>query len=213
MLTNQTVLDFTGTLASAAPAPGGGSASALMGALGAALATMVAALTIGNSDYAAEQAKIKPVAAAAEGLRAEFLALVDADTEAFNQVAAAYALPKGSDPERLARSLAIQAALAECVKTPLRMMRASVQALQLVNQALTGYNKSAASDLGVAALALGAAVRGAWLNILINLASIKDADFAQSSHSEAEALLAEALTLSTAAYDTIQETLLPAAAQ
>jgi len=207
MLNDITVSDFTCLLASDAPAPGGGSASALMGALGVSLTAMVAALTMGNSKYAEYHTQMEQVKAEAEKLRVELLALMDRDTDAFNQVMAAFALPKGSDQEKLARNNAIQAALCVCTETPFRMMCASMQALRLSERVLEGYNTSAASDLGVAALGLGAAMRGAWLNILINLGSITDADFTARYRAEGEVLLADALPLSERIYQAIVESL------
>jgi len=207
MLNDKTVTEFTCLLASDAPAPGGGSTVALMGALGASLTAMVAALTVGRSKYAANQTQMEQVLAEAERLRVEFLTLMDEDTDAFNQVTAAFALPKDSEQEKLARTEAIQAALRACTETPYKTMCASLQALRLIETALEGYNTNAASDLGVAALGLGAAMRGAWLNVLINLGSITDTDFAARYRAEGEAVFADALPLSEKVYQTIIESL------
>ena len=207
MLNEKTITEFTRLLASGAPAPGGGSAAALMGAIGVSLTAMVAALTISNSKYAVHHAQMELLMQEAENLRIELLELMDSDTGAFNQVTAAFALPKDSEQEKLARKDAIQAALRACTETPYQIMDASLQALRLTESALEGYNTNAASDLGVAALGLGAAMRGAWLNILINVGSITDADFAARYREKGETLLADALPLSERIYQTITESL------
>ena len=203
MLNDMTVAEFTGLLATDAPAPGGGSAAALMGALGVSLTSMVAALTVNKEKYAAYQTQMEQTIQEADALRNELIDLMDKDAHAFNQVMAAYALPKGSEEEIQARKAAIQAALCICTEIPYKMMCASMQALHLTQKALEGYNANAASDLGVAAVALGAAMRGAWLNILANLGGISDTDFTARFRAEGEALLAEALPLSESVYQTI----------
>ena len=207
MLTDKTVSEFTALLASEAPAPGGGSTAGLMGALGVSLAAMVAALTVNKPRYAAYHQQMERVKAEADQLRVALLDLIDADTEAFNQVTAAYALPKTNDQEKLLRTDAIQAALRGCTETPYEIMLASMRALRLTETALEGYNTNAASDLGVAALALGAAMRAAWLNILINLSGITDPAFTTRYRADGQALLADALPLSEKIYRTIIDTL------
>lgn len=207
MLPEMHIHDFTELLASNAPAPGGGVAAALMGAVGVSLTAMVAALTVGRPKYAAHQERMEQVQAEAGRLRQEMLAHMDADAEAFNQVTAAFALPKGSDEEKAARRNAIQAALCASTETPCAVMRTALDALRLTERAMEGFNTNAASDLGVAALGLGAALRGAWLNVCINLGSIADADFAARYRAEGEALLAEALPLCDRIYQTILESL------
>ena len=203
MLKDLCLSEFSDVLASEAPAPGGGSAAALMGTLGAALVGMVAGLTVGNGAYAAHHAQMRQLHREALQLREQLLALVDSDSQAFDQVTAAYALPKGNPQEVAARRAAAQAALRACCETPLGVMRASLEALRLSERALEGYNASAASDLGVAALALGAAMRGAWLNVLINLGGIDDAAFAADFNDKSAALLAEALPISERVYQVL----------
>ena len=112
---------------------------------------------------------------------------------AFNAVAAAFALPKGTEEEKAARSKAIQAALRGCIDTPMEMMELAAETLELTESLLGRFNDSAASDLGVAALSLRSAIQGAWLNVRINISSIKDQDLAERSRERGEALLAKAL--------------------
>ena len=207
MLSDTTVSEFTSLLASDAPAPGGGSAAALMGALGVSLTTMVAALTVGKSRYAAYHTQMRDIQREAEKLRLELLELINSDTDAFNQLMAAYALPKGDEQEMQVREGAIQTALRTCTETPYRMMCVSMQALRLTEQAMEGYNTNASSDLGVAALGLGAAIRGAWLNILANLGSIADTSFSARYQAESQALIADALPMAERVYQVVLESL------
>lgn len=195
-----TVRGFAELLGSDAPAPGGGSAAALAGALGAALTAMVGALTVGKKKYADYAGEAQRTLEEARALEERFLGVMQRDTEAFNAVSAVFAMPKGTEEEKAARSAAMQEALQGCTRTPFEMMELSLCALRLTEGLVGRSNSSAASDLGCAALHLGCAIRGAWLNVLINLGSIRDADFAQSYRSRGQALLEEALPLSERIY-------------
>lgn len=196
LLAEQTVKDFTNLLASDAPAPGGGSAAALEGAMGAALTAMVCELTLGKEKYAAHREEIAAIRDKAEALREKLLQAMDEDTEAFLQVSRAFALPKATEEEKAARSAAIQAGLARCTETPLRVMELAAEALALTASLPGRFNESAASDLGVAALSLGTCARGVWLNVLINVGSLKDKDLAARYRRQGEALLERVLGLS-----------------
>ncbi|MCL2780317.1 MAG: cyclodeaminase/cyclohydrolase family protein [Actinomycetia bacterium] len=203
-LTKMTVTEFSEVLASAEPAPGGGSAAALEGALGAALVRMVAAVTVGKKRYAEHQELAERLMADAEGARRELLELIERDTEAFNGFGAALALPKDSDEEKAARAAAMQDALKDATRTPLATMSAALGALRLAKRAVGTTNVNAASDLGVGALSLKAAIQGAWLNVTINLAGITDPAFAAEHRRAGEAVLAEALPLADEIYEAIQ---------
>lgn len=205
-LAELTVRDFAGLLGSDAPAPGGGSAAALAGALGAALTAMVGALTVGKKKYADYAETAQRTLEEAGKLQERFLDVMQRDTEAFNAVSAVFAMPKGTEEEKTARAAAMQEALQGCTKTPFEMMELSVAALRLTEGLVGRSNASAASDLGCAALHLGCAIRGAWLNVLINLGSIRDADFAESYRSRGERLLDEALPLADGIYQRVLET-------
>ena len=200
-LSELTVAGFGELLASDAPAPGGGSAAALTGALGSALTAMVANLTLGRRQYEQYAEFAAQARERADGLRQALLQVMERDTEAFNRVGAAFALPKGTPEEKAARSAAIQDALKGCTETPMEMMRLSLEGLCLTEELLErGYNPSSASDLGVAFLNLRAAMQGAWLNVLINLGSIKDPDFVTRYRAEGEQILARALPLAEEGY-------------
>ena len=194
------VTEFCDLLASDAPAPGGGSTAALEGALGAALTAMVCGLTKGKKKFAefndlAVEAEVKALA-----LKDRFVDVMDRDTEAFNVVSAAFGMPKETDEEKAARSAAIQKGLEGCTATPFEMMEIAVETLELTDSILGKSNDSAASDLGVSALSLRAAVQGAWLNVLINIGSLKNKELAEDYRVKGEALLAKALPLADKIY-------------
>lgn len=172
-LAEMTVNSYLDILASDAPAPGGGSASALCGAQGAALAAMVAGLTIGRKKYPLDQDLCIEVAKKATELEAALLKQVDEDTNAFNLVSAAFKLPKESEEDKAARSKAIAEATLVATKVPFETMRLCLNALNLAKSLVGHSNRSAASDLGVSALNLLTCMRGAWLNVLINLGSVE----------------------------------------
>ena len=199
-LADLTVTEFTALLASDAPAPGGGSAAALEGAIGAALTAMVCGLTKGKKKFAefndlAVEAEVKALA-----LKDRFIDVMDRDTEAFNVVSAAFGMPKETDEEKAARSAAIQKGLEGCTATPFEMMEIAVETLELTDSILGKSNDSAASDLGVSALSLRAAIQGAWLNVLINIGSLKNKELAEDYRVKGEALLAKALPLADKIY-------------
>ena len=202
-LAELTTAGFTGLLASDAPAPGGGSAAALEGALGAALTAMVCSLTVGKKKYAEHEELARSVQAKANELRTRFVDVMDRDTEAFNVVSAAFGMPKATDEEKAARSAAIQEGLKGCTKTPFEMMELAAETLELTASVLGKSNDSAASDLGVSALSLRAAIQGAWLNVLINIGSLKDPALAEDYRAKGEALLAKALPLADEIYSTV----------
>ena len=199
-LVEQKVHEFTAELASDSPAPGGGSASAYMGAQGAALAAMVCTLTLGKAKYAEHQVLAEETRTKAEAIRKRFLEVIDEDTQAFLVVSAAYAMPKATAEEKAERSAAIQRGLLLCTQTPLLMMQLAVEALELVDGLLGKFNENAASDLGVAALSLRACVHGAWLNVLINIGSLKDQEQAEACRKQGEDLLNKAVRLADGAY-------------
>ena len=195
--------EFVDLLASDAPAPGGGSAAALEGALGAALTAMVCGLTVGKKKYAEFQELAEEAQKKATDLKVRFVDVMDRDTEAFNVVSAAFGMPKETDEEKAARSAAIQKGLEGCTKTPFEMMELAVETLELTASILGKSNDSAASDLGVSALSLRAAIQGAWLNVLINIGSLKNKELAEDYRKKGEALLAKALPLADQIYDTV----------
>ena len=202
-LVEMTVSEFAAVMASDAPAPGGGSASALNGAVGAGLAAMVCALTVGKKKYAEYEALVIEAEKKAVALKDRFIEIIDTDTEAFNAVSAVFAMPKDTDEEKAARKAAMQAALKLCTISPYEMMEVATEALELAATLVDKTNASAASDLGCAALNLKSAIQGAWLNVCINIGGIQDEAFAKEYREKGEALLAKALPIADAVYQAV----------
>jgi len=170
-LVDMTLRVFSDELASDAPVPGGGSAAAYAGALGAALAAMVARIaTKRNKD-----AGLGEYIAAVDNLRSDFLRLVDDDSAAFASVAQAMKLPKTNDEEKKARTQRMQAALLAASRVPLDVAKTSRRLLEACERGMATAPDAAVSDIGVAALLSDAALRGAAMNVMINLSSVKDA--------------------------------------
>jgi formiminotetrahydrofolate cyclodeaminase len=165
---------FSEVLASKEPTPGGGCASALAGALAAGLVAMVARTTAGSKKFADRAGQMTAIAEEADRLRGELLALVDEDARAFDQVMAAFRLPKETPDQQSARSQAIQQAYKAAVEPPMKVCTRSVRVLELALQVAEHGNPSAASDAGVGALLAATALEGGALNVQINLGSIKD---------------------------------------
>ena len=205
-LVEMKVNEFVDLMASDEPAPGGGSAAALEGALGAALTAMVCGLTtVGKSKekYAEYQEFVLASQKKALDLKARFVDVMDRDTEAFNVVSAAFGMPKATDEEKAARSAAIQKGLEGCTRTPFEMMELAAETLELTAELLGKTNDSAASDLGVSALSMRAAIQGAWLNVLINIGSLKNKELAEDYRKKGEELLAKALPLADQIYQNV----------
>src|SRR6266481_1635435 len=165
---------FCNETLSDSPAPGGGSVAALMGALGASLGGMVANLSAGKRGWEDKLRYFSDWAVKAQQLKDEMLLLVDEDTAAFNQVMAAFALPKGSAKERSARTAAIQAANKLAAEVPLRIMQTASKAYDLLAEMAARGNPASISDVGVGLLAVRACIDGAGMNVRINVANLKD---------------------------------------
>ena len=168
------VKEYLDVLQSDAPAPGGGSVSALSGAQGVALMMMVADLTCGREKYAGFEDVCKKVKDQAVGLFRELTVAVDKDTAAYNKVMEAYKMPKENDEQKEQRKKAIKEANLEATEVPYQVMEVSYKALELAETMIGKCNPNAASDLGVAAVSLMNAVKGAWLNVRINMPGLKD---------------------------------------
>jgi glutamate formiminotransferase/formiminotetrahydrofolate cyclodeaminase len=191
-LVDMTVRGFADELSTDSPAPGGGSVAALVGSLGAALAAMVANLTVGKKEHEADWEEMKTVAVEGQALKDFFLAAVDRDTDAFNDLMAAFRLPGKSDTDKEAKQEAIQEALKGAIRVPFEVLERTLPVLALARQVAERGNPNARSDAGVAALSARAAARGAYYNVLINLKSIEDEGWAQKTAREAEDLVTRA---------------------
>ncbi|HYM40487.1 MAG TPA: cyclodeaminase/cyclohydrolase family protein [Thermoplasmata archaeon] len=182
--------EFLDAVAAPTPTTGGGSVSALAGALGAALTRMVVGLARDKKGYEPVQGDLVRIGTEAARLQERLLELVEDDSHAYGAVVAAMKLPRGNDAERAARVKAMQAAYQEATRVPLETMAACSDVLGLAAQALDTGHRGATTDAAVAVLLAEAALRGAGLNVRVNLASIKDEAFRSQAQERAEALLA-----------------------
>ncbi len=185
-LAGMTLRGFADELSMDSPAPGGGSVAALCGALSAALSAMVANLTVGKKDYEPVRDELVGTAVRAQALKDALLEAVDRDTEAFNKVMEAFRMPKATPEQAEEKERAVEEANKEATLVPLGVLEKSVEAVSLARIAAAKGNRNSVSDAGVAGLAGQAAGEGAYYNVLINLAGIKDARFAARTRRDAE---------------------------
>ena len=183
---NQSVRDLLASFRSGDPTPGGGSAAALAGAIGASLFAMVAGLPKNRAATAEDSARLKAAGERCTALADELSTLIDTDAASYDLVMAAYRKPKGTDEEKAARSAAIQDAMRQAIAAPLAVMRACAAAAEQGVVVAGLGNPSAASDGQVGFELLGAALRGAKLNVDTNLGSVKDADYVARTKKEVE---------------------------
>jgi glutamate formiminotransferase/formiminotetrahydrofolate cyclodeaminase len=194
-LTKMSLSDFADETASESPAPGGGSISAYVGVLGASLGTMVANLSSQKKGWEERWKEFSDWAEKGQSIKDELLSLVNEDTNAFNKLMAAFALPKNSDEEKKTRSAAIQDATKYAIEVPLKVMRNANVSLHIIKAMADEGNPNSASDAGVGALCARTAVQGACLNVQINASGIKDDVYKSGKLSEAKKLLDESILL------------------
>src|SRR5512143_2943501 len=180
--------DLVKAIASDAPTPGGGTAAALAGAMGASLAEMVAALTLAKEKYAASHETVRPIGLAAARTRGELLRLAQEDSDSYDAVVASRRMPKDTEEERAARGRRMSDANRAAAEVPMRTAREAAGLLAALPDLAEKGNPNAASDAGAAALLLDAAVQGALLNVAINLPGIADARSAEEIRRESETL-------------------------
>ena len=190
---------FLEALASSAPTPGGGGAAALCGALAIALGNMVGNLTLGKKKYADVQEDIAALNEKAETLRKDFVALIDADAEAFKPLSEAYGIPK-DDPER---AEVMETALLKAVQPPMEIMRKCVKALEVISEYAAKGSALAISDAGCAAALARAAADAAALNVRINTKSMTDHKVANHLNVEANSLVMHCNLVAEEIYDTV----------
>ncbi len=184
-LVDTTCRGFADETASESPAPGGGSISAYMGALGAALGTMVANLSAHKAGWDERWEEFSDVAEKGRFLQDALIRLVDEDTEAFNRIMDVFAMPKKTDEEKEARKEALEKATLYATQVPLRTMKTAFETFDILEAMAKNGNPASVSDAGVGALAARAAVQGAYLNVKINAAGLKNRDVAEAMLSEA----------------------------
>ena len=192
---------FLADLASSSPAPGGGGASALVGAAGVALGNMVGSLTIGKKKYAAVEADLLALNEKADALRQKLESLVQADAEAFAPLAAAYRLPKETPEQQAAKAAALEAALDGACAVPLAIMEACAEGVALAVEYAEKGSVLAVSDAGCAALFCKAAMQAAGLNVSINTKLMADRAKAETFNAKADALLAESIPQADKLYE------------
>lgn len=183
---------FANETASESPAPGGGSISAYVGALGVSLATMVANLSAHKRGWDDRWEDFSEWAAKGQLLKDQLLKLVDEDTNAFNGIISAFRLPKGTEEEQANRKAAIQAATKKAIEIPFKVMEITSQSFELIKAMAETGNPNSVSDAGVGALCARAAIHGAFLNVKINSGDLEDKDFVNASLSKGEAMIKQA---------------------
>ena len=188
-LTDLKSTEFLTALASSAPAPGGGGGAAMAGALAAALASMVANLTIGKEKFAQQEPEVKALLEEAEEVRRRLLGLVEDDAAVFNSFMSCYKLPKETEEEKAARAAAIRSAAKEAAEVPLAIARASYKVLTLAERLVRIGNPGVITDGACSALLARAALRCAEYNVRINLGLTKDEAYNQSVQEELNNLL------------------------
>ena len=195
---------FLDALASQTATPGGGSAAAIIGAMGAALVSMVCNLTIGKKKYADVEDEMKHVLGKAESLRRRLTSMIEDDVQAFDKVMAAYGMPKETDADKARRDDAIQVSLKLATDVPMRCCHAAREVIDLAGIASDKGNLNVISDAGVAVLAGYAALRSAALNVFTNARMINDRAFADAKLEELHELMAGAESATENAYDVVK---------
>lgn len=195
MLVNKNIIDFVATTASNEPVPGGGSIAALSGALAAALAEMVANLTIGKKKYVEVQEEMKKIASTLETSRNELVDFIDKDAASFDEVMKAFKLPKETDEEKAKRKEAIQEGTKYAAEVPLQVARASFEIMAFSKIVVEKGNKNAVTDGAVSAMLARTAVLSALMNVKINLTSISDEKFVEKMTKEVNELEQKAIKL------------------
>lgn len=201
------VKEYLDILLSDAPAPGGGSVSALAGAQAAALIAMVCDLTTSKEKYADSHEVCKLAKVKADLLYRGFAEGVDKDTEAFNLVAAAFKMPKETDEEKAARKKAIADGTLEATKVPFSVMKMAYEGLELIETIIDDFNTNCASDLGVGVLNMMCCMKGAWLNVKINLPGVKDEVLAKEYEEKGREMLEKGEEIAKRLYAKIESSL------
>lgn len=203
MMEKQILGEWVDTLASKAPVPGGGGASALGGALAAALGQMVANLTVGKKRYADVEAEMQQSLITLNKLQKELQNLADQDAEVFAPLAAAYGMPTNTAEEQEEKERVMEARLLDASLVPLHIMEKAVEILALIEVLEEKGSKMAVSDAGVAAQFARAALTGAVMNVYINTKSMKDREKAEELNAKADRLLTDGMNQADAIYDRV----------
>jgi methenyltetrahydrofolate cyclohydrolase len=203
-ITRTSIDDFLDRLASKDPTPGGGGAAAIMGAMGAALVSMVCNVSYGKKGCEAAEPELREVCAQSEALRKRLTGMVADDVSAFDELMAAYKLPKNTDEEKARRSLAIQGSLKRATEVPLACARDCAEVIRLSHRAAEHGYLGVISDAGVGVSAAYAAARSAALNVYINAPSLKDRAFAERTLAELDGIMTSCAAESEAVYTLVR---------
>ena len=203
MIADLSCKDFIEALASEEPTPGGGGASAYVGAIGTALGNMVGSLTEGKLQYYEVEEDIEKLIDRSEELEKEFLLLIEEDEEAFQKLMTAYKMPHQSELEKAKRLAVLTAAKSAACQPPLKIMRRCCEAIDLCSEFAEKGNKNALSDAGVGVLFCKAALEGASLNIYINTKTLADEEYAKKLNAEADQMIAEYTKKADAVYEKV----------
>jgi formiminotetrahydrofolate cyclodeaminase len=181
--------EFTDILSSKEPVPGGGGASALIGAIGVALGNMVGSLTVGKKKYADVEEEIKALMEKAEALRKKLLTLIEKDAKAFEPLAKAYSMPKETEEEKAAKAKVMEEVLLAASLVPMEIMETCCEAIDLAEEFAEKGSRLALSDAGVSAIALRSALMGASLNVYINTGSMQNKEKAAELNKKTDDML------------------------
>ena len=204
---DNTCLEFIAALASKEPVPGGGGASALVGAIGMALGSMVGNLTLGKKKYADVQDDINAIMNKAEELQKELLRLVMEDAEAFKPLARAYGLPNGTEEQKAEKDRVMEAALKLACSAPMRIMEKAADCIELHEELARKGTRIALSDVGVGVLFVKSALQGASLNVYINTKAMKDRSYAEGINERAGRMLREGVRKADGIFEEVQNQL------
>ncbi len=207
---NQDIQAFTDVLASKASVPGGGGASALVGAVGTALGSMVGALTVGKKKYADVEAEIIELMKKADVVRAELLRQIDEDARVFEPLSKAYGLPKDTEEQKAEKAKIMEACLHEACSVPMEIMVKCCEAIELQKEFAAKGSSLAISDAGVGVAFCKAALQGASLNVFINTKSMKEREYAEGLNKQALDMLAKYVPMADEIYESVFARLRPA---
>ena len=183
--------EFVEVLASKSPVPGGGGASALVGAIGTALGNMVGSLTVGKKKYADVEEEMYALKAKCDTLQKELLALVEKDAEVFEPLSKAYGMPRNTEEEKAEKARVMEIVLKDACSVPMEIMEKCCEAIELIQEFAAKGSTLAISDAGVGAAFCKAALEGASLNVYINTKSMKNREYAEELNAKADAMLAK----------------------
>ena len=203
MMLEKKMTDFLEVLSSKEPVPGGGGASAAVGAFAAALGMMVANLTVGKKTYAAVEEEILGVRERLEKIRDQLVVLADRDAEAFEPLSKAYGMPKETEEEKAEKARDMAIVLKDACSVPMEIMEKCCEALDLIKEFAAKGSKLAISDAGVAATFCKAALKGASLNVYINTKSMADREYAEVLNAKADAMLEKYCKLADETFDSV----------